>query len=193
MTRFQQALAAIDAANAEDPRRHAGSSENLPYELWYSRELTAWVQRLHPDPSEALLLAARAQHIRRWTIPRDAYPKGLNGYLAWREALKDSHAGQATRILETCGYEAELIGRVNALIRKEQFPGDFDSHALEDALCLMFLQHQFPETVAKTGEDKMIEILRKTWEKMSPAGRNAALALPYSPHEKALLQKANLE
>lgn len=179
--RFQEAIARIDAANAQDPHGR---------ELPYARRLSEWVERLCPQASEALRLAARAQHICRWEIPRATYPSGRLGYLQWREDLKRFHAEKAAEILRAVGYEPELVERVERLIMKRNFPRDEEGRVLEDALCLVFLETQLAETVEKTGEEKMVDILRKTWRKMTPRAQRIALGLPMSESCRALVQRA---
>jgi hypothetical protein len=179
--RFQEAISRIDAANAADPRG---------VELPYAQRLSGWVERLSPQASEPLRLAARAQHIRRWESPRDSYPAGRVGYLQWREDLKQFHAEKAGEILAAVGYDAATIDRVQHLIRKRNFPRDEEGRVLEDALCLLFLETQFAETVEKTGEEKMIGILQKTWRKMTPQAQQIALTIPMSESCRALVKQA---
>ncbi len=178
---FQEAIARFDATNAQDPRG---------LELPYAQRLSAWVDRLAPDASEALRLAARAQHICRWMSPRESYPAGRIGYLKWREDLKQFHADKAGAILREVDYDEATIARVQDLIRKRNFPRDPEGRVIEDALCLVFLETQFVETTGKTGEEKMIGILQKTWRKMTPQAREVALTLPMSPECRALVEKA---
>lgn len=167
--RFQDAIARFDAANAADPRG---------IELPYAQRLSAWVERLAPEASESLRLAARCQHLRRWEIPRESYPAGRVGYLKWREALKHFHAEEAGKILRAVGYDNEMIERVQKLNLKKKDP---ETNVLEDALCLLFLETQFDETLGKTGDEKMIGILQKTWRKMTPAAREIALTMKLPP------------
>jgi hypothetical protein len=176
--RFQEAIARFDADNAADPRG---------IELPYAQRLSAWVERLAPDASEALRLAARCQHLRRWEIPRESYPPGRVGYLKWREALKHFHAEQAGMILRDVGYDEEMVDRVQRLNLKKRDP---ETDVLEDALCLLFLETQFEETLAKTGDEKMIGILQKTWRKISPRGREIALGMKLTEPQRALIEKA---
>lgn len=159
-------------------------------ELPYAQHLSAWVERLAPNASEELRLAARAQHICRWMIPRESYPPGRIGYLKWREDLKQFHARKAGEILREVGYEETPVTRVQDLIRKRNFPHDPEGRVLEDALCLVFLETQFNETNAKTGDEKMLGILQKTWRKMTPQARDIALTLPMSSGQRALVEKA---
>jgi len=180
-SRFQDAIARFDAANAKDPRGN---------ELPYAQKLSAWVERLAPDASEALRLAARAQHLQRWEIPRESHPPGRVGYLKWREDLKQFHAHKAGEILREVGYDEPTIARVQDLIRKRNFPRDGEGRVLEDALCLVFLETQLAETTGKTGEEKMVEILRKTWRKMTPRAQEIAAALPMSDAGLALIHRA---
>lgn len=158
-----------------------------PRELLYARWLTDWVLKLCPDASEELLLAARCQHLCRWAIPRASYPMTRAGYLKWREELKTFHAAQAGRILHEIGYGHEQIVRVQALNLKQRFPTDPESRVLEDALCLVFLERQFAELAARTDDEKMIGILRKSWAKMTPQARRLAEQLSYDERQRALL------
>ena len=181
LARFQDAIRRFDTANAQDPRG---------VELPYAQRLSAWVDRLAPDASEELRLASRAQHICRWVIPRDSYPAGRLGYLKWREDLKQFHAQKAGEILSEVGYDESTIARVQDLIRKRNFPRIPEGRVIEDALCLVFLETQFSDTTAKTGEEKMLDILRKTWRKMTPQAQKLALALPMTDDSRALIQQA---
>ena len=184
--RFRRAIEAFDRANSEDPNRENGR----PRELVHAERLTEWVKRLAPSPSEALLLAARCQHIRRWTIPRATFPEGREGYLRWRKTLAEFHAKAAGEILRGEGYPDEVVSRVRTLNLKQSLKTDPEVQTLEDALCLEFLEGEFATFSAKTDEAKMIEIIRKTWGKMSPRGRDAALKLPLGPSQRALVEQA---
>jgi len=180
-SRFQDAITRIDAANAQDPRG---------IELPYAKRLSGWVDRLAPKVSEELRLAARAQHICRWIVPRESCPAGRIGYLKWREDLKHFHAQKAGEILREVGYDEPTVSRVQDLILKRNFPRVPDGRVLEDALCLVFLETQFAETTAKTGDEKMIGILQKSWRKMTPQAQQIALTIPMTPACRALVEKA---
>lgn len=180
-SRLAAALARIDAVNATDPRG---------YELDYAHRLSGWVERLCPTASEPLQLAARAQHIGRWLSPRESYPAGRIGYLKWRADLKQRHAQQAGAILRDVGYDEATVTRVHDLICKRNFPRDPEVCVLEDALCLLFLEIQFVTTMAKTGPDKMVEILQKTWPKMTPQAHQLALTLPLPADCRAVVERA---
>jgi hypothetical protein len=179
--RFIAAIERIDAVNAQDPHGK---------ELLYSQRMSAWLERIEPDASEALRLAARAQHIRRWAIPRSDYPMDRIGYLKWRTTLYKFHADEAVRILREVEYEEATIARVAALVRKEQIKSDPDAQTLEDVICLVFLENYFAEFAAGHDEDKVINILRRTWRKMSERGREMALTLEISPAAKRLVERA---
>jgi len=188
--RFQAALRRFDEENSHDPNTERVEGAEHPREIIYAQWLTDWVLKLCPEASEELRLAARCQHICRWVIPRNSYPMTRPGYLQWREALKKFHAQKAGEILREVGYPDDLIGRVQALNLKQNFPGDPESRVLEDALCLVFLEHQFGDLAGKTSEDKMIDALQKAWKKMTPAAQALATKLSYTPDEKALLERA---
>ena len=189
-TRFETALRHFDEENSRDPNIVHADGAAQPRELVYSKWLTEWVLKLCPEATEELRLAARCQHICRWMVPRDSYPMTRAGYLKWREGLKRFHARKSGEILHKSGYGEDAIARVRALNLKKDFPDDPECQVLEDALCLVFLERQFASLAAKTSDDKMITALRKAWKKMTPAARALAATLPYTPHEKALLDAA---
>ena len=188
--RFEAALRRFDLENSRDPNREMANGISHPRELLYAQRLTDWVLRLCPDASEELRLAARCQHICRWEIPRGSYPMTRPGYLKWRADLKQFHAQKAGEILLETGYDETAIRRVQELNQKKNFPDDPETRALEDALCLVFLQFQFAGLAAKTDEDKTINALQKSWHKMTEAARAEALKLDYGPRENILLQRA---
>lgn len=189
--RFQQAIDAIDAVNASDPTSISIRGSERPKELGHSELASEWVERLVDSPSVALRLAVRAHHVRRWEIPRETYPAGRAGYRRWRKQLQLFHAEQVGAILELVGYEQEAIERVGEIIRKERLGSDPEVQALEDALCLVFLETELIDTAAKIAEDeKLVGVLRKTLLKMSPLARALAEELPLEEHERALLKRA---
>jgi hypothetical protein len=185
--RLETVLAAIDAANAADPRR---TTDDEPVELVYGRRMSAALASLAPEASELLQIAARGQHIERWTSPRDSFPRDRVGYLKWRTALKDFHARRVGELMAGAGYGADEIARVGALLRKEKLKYDAEAQTLEDVACIVFLENYFAEFSGHYDEDKVVSILQKTWAKMSPDGHKAALALNLPPRARALVETA---
>ncbi len=188
--RFQNALCRFDAENAHDPNVDISDGTPRPRELLYAERLTAWVLKLQPEAPEALRLAARCQHLCRWMIPRSSYEMTRAGYLRWRAELKTFHARKAGEILREVGYSDEFCARVQALNLKNNFPADPESRVLEDALCLVFLEFQLAELANRTADDKVINALQKSWQKMTPAAHAHALSLNYSAKEKMLIERA---
>ena len=188
--RFLAAVAAIDAANADDPHVLVVDGVPRPKEQAHAEAMTAWVARLDPDADEAQLLAARAHHLRRWVVPRTAYPAGRAGYLRWRRDQKRRHADEVGTLLVGVGYGADVVDRVAAIIRKEGLGSDPDVQVHEDALCLVFLQTQAAEVAADLGEAKAVDVLTRTAAKMSDRGRAEAMALDLPPAVRALLERA---
>jgi len=188
--RFKRATARFDEENSHDPNHEMIDGVQRPRELIYAQWLTDWVLRLCPNASEELRLAARCQHLRRWEVPRNSYPMTRVGYLQWREGLKKFHAQRAGEILREVGYPEQIITRVQNLNLKKDFPKDPETRVLEDALCLVFLEHQFADLAAKTPEDKMINAVEKTWKKMTEQARARALELSHGEKEKRLIEKA---
>ena len=187
--RFSEAIRRFDEANGRDPHLIFVDGVDQPHELVYARRLTEWVLRLQPNASKPLLLAARSQHICRWLVPRSSYEMTRAGYLRWRNDLKLLHAKRSAEILREVGYDETTIARVVELNLKKGLGNDQECQVLEDALCLVTLQYQLADLMAKTDPDKMVGILRKTWKKMSGAARTEALALPFTESENALIQR----
>lgn len=190
MSRLEQAVAAIDAANADDPNVLVVGGVERPKELAHAELMTAWVRRLDPDASDEQLLAARAHHLRRWSLPRSDFPEGRAGYLRWRSRLKKQHAEEVGEILRDVGYAEEAVEQVGRIVRKEGLGRDPAVQVHEDALCLVFLETQLDEVAAKLGDDKTVDVLVKSVRKMSAQGLEAAAGLGLSDHGAALLQEA---
>ena len=188
--RFEAAIRRFDEENSRDPGVEMVDGVAHPREALYARRLTDWVMRLRPDASEELRLAARCQHLCRWKIPRDSHPMTRAGYLRWREALKQFHAQRAGEVLREVGYPDPIIHRVQNLNLKKDFPSDPEGRVLEDALCLVFLEHQLADLAKKTGEDKVIAALQKSWNKMTPAGQAEAAKISLGPRERALVERS---
>ena len=188
--RFQAAIRRFDDENARDPYLELLEGVARPRELIHAQRLSAWVAQLCPQASEELRLAARCQHLCRWMIPRNSQKMTRGGYLRWRNDLKAFHARMAGEILRSVGYSDQTIAGVQALNLKKNFPHDPDSRVLEDALCLVFLEHQLAGLARRTAAEKIVGALRKSWKKMTPAARELALQLPLGPSEKALLNQA---
>jgi Domain of unknown function (DUF4202) len=187
--RLTAVIAAIDAANACDPNQIEADGRREPAELVYGRRMSTTLARLSPDASAHLQIAARGQHIERWTSPRKSYPEGRIGYLKWRKDLKDFHAGRLGEIMTAAGYGAEDAARVGSLVRKEKLKRDAETQLLEDVVCVVFLEHYIDGFMAKTDEDKLADILAKTWVKMSALGHEHALKLPLAPDIPRLLER----
>jgi hypothetical protein len=168
MNRFEEASARFDVVHESDPEARA---------VAYHRNLAAWVERVSPGAPEAMRLAARCQHLRRWAIPRGDHPPGRAGYRAWRSALARLTADEAAGILADVGYDDATIARVRELVLKEGLRHDQEVQLFEDAICLSFLEHDLEPFADKHDDEKIAGILAKTWKKMSPGGRSLAIDL----------------
>ena len=188
--RYEAAAAAIDAANAADPTTVIVRGEELPLALAHGRLAAAWVEKLVVDADETLLLAARAHHLRRWEVPRTTYPDGKAGYLRWRKDQKARHAEEVAALLRTAGYDTASIERVQALVRREHLAVDAGAQAVEDAACLVFIETQLASMAPRFDHAHLLEVIRKTARKMSPAGLAAVDELPIGDAERALLAEA---
>ncbi|OAX80035.1 hypothetical protein ACJ72_05640 [Emergomyces africanus] len=189
-SKFDKALVRIDDAHREDPNIVSVDGSQVPYELHYANTMTKYLDLRDSSASEILRLAVRAQHLRRWEIPRSSYPMTRPGYFAWRTALKNRQADIAEEICLDCGYDADEAGRVASLVRKENMKQDEECQTLEDVACLVFLDDQFEKFEKEHDEEKIVGILKKTWAKMSQRGHELALQIKMSDRAKALVTKA---
>jgi len=187
---FTKAVKQFDIENGKDPRKELYRGKEYPKELLYAKRMTKCLKKMAPDASEALQLAVRCQHICRWVIPRKDYPMDRPGYHRWRIALKKFHMNKAEEILKDVGYDKGTIQRVQELLSKTKIKADEESQLLEDIVCLVFLEYYFSDFIEKHDEEKVVDILKGTWKKMSGWGHKAALALTFSLQEKKLIQKA---
>lgn len=191
--RYANVMRAIDAANADDPRTTTVAGAARPYEAVYAERMTERLEAMYPDASEILRIAARAQHIRRWDIPRASYPEGRAGYNDWRKACREHHGKVISAIMAEHGYASDDIERVVMLIKKEQLKKDRESQALENVVDVVFVEHYIDDFLAKYSnydEDKVLDIVGKTLRKMSPKGHQAALALDLPQAKRDLIMKA---
>ena len=191
MERFERARLAFDQLNGLDPVKESVDGVPKPRLLVQADRLSLWIDRLDPSASEALRLAARCQHIERWTIARDEFPPGRVGYLQWRTKLARFHADRAESVLRGAGYDDGVIQAVRRIVTKQNLHSSPDSQTMEDALCLVFLEFELDAFLEKhPDQEKAVEILEKTWKKMSSRGRQAALGLSLSPRARKLVEAA---
>lgn len=190
LTPFQNASAWIDAANAQDPNTEINQSKSHPKELLYSNRMYEKLMDFYPKASEAVQIAAKAQHICRWKMPRETYSMDRVGYLKWREDLKKFHAKTTAEILEKAGYSIEFIARVSFLIEKKLLKKDEETQLLEDVICLVFLEHYLEPFVAKHDKEKLKNIILKTWNKMSENGQQEALKIKFRDTSLHLIKEA---
>ena len=191
--RFDRAIAAFDAANAQDPNHETAAGVERPKELLYAERMTAMQQRFAPGASEVVRLAVRCQHVERWRIPRSDHPMDRIGYLQWRKRLYRFHADVAGGILRAAGYDEATIARVATLLRKEGIKSDPEVQLLEDIVDLVFLESYLEGFVSAHGQydlAKFRDILAKTAKKMSSSGRGAALSLIALPPDLAPVVRA---
>ncbi len=180
----------IDAANAEGPDFVDVDGVSRPKEVLYSERMTAWLNAFDEAAPDTVRIAARAQHICRWTSPRSEFPKTRSGYYEWRIALGAFHADKTGELMASVGYEPERIERVKTLLRKEKIKADPDVQLLEDVICLVFIEHYLDDFSKDFTEERLIDIIRKTWRKMSDKGHIAAQTIQIPDHVAAVLEKA---
>lgn len=184
------AIAHFNEANSRDPNRVLAQGAKRPRELLYAERLEAWIYKLNPTPSPALRLAARSQHLCRFEKPRSSYPEGRIAYLKWRKDLAHFHAERAAHIMESAGIDEEVRTQVRAIQLKQELRRNRDSQTMEDALCLSFLEFELDEFAERYNDDKVIDILQKSWRKMSEKAHGMALVLPFEGRTLDLVRRA---
>ncbi len=187
---FLNASAWIDAENEADPNSEIYEEITYPKELLYSDRMYERLMSFEPNASEAVQIAAKAQHICRWKVARESYPMDRVGYLKWREDLKKFHAKTTAEILKKAGYEDAFIDRVSFLIEKKLLKKDEETQLLEDVICLVFLEFYLDPFVHKHDDEKLKNIILKTWNKMSEKGQQEALKIDYTPENLQLIKDA---
>jgi hypothetical protein len=190
---LETCVRAIDAANANDPATLDFQGAVYPQALLEGQRAQAWVEQLRPDAPPALRLAARAHHLRRWEIPRDAYPRTRAGYLAWRSRLYGFHGDALAEIMANAGYGEDQIARARTILHKQRMRTDPDVQAHEDAVSLAFLEVRAASFSSTVSREQLLRALGRTWAKMSPAGRAAALSLDPGPGLQVALESALLD
>ena len=190
--RFANTIKEIDHLNAIDPNLEVENGIKTPKELLYSKRMSEMLEHFHPDASESLKIAVRAQHIQRWVIPREKYEMDRKGYLQWRTELKKFHGNLTASIMGKTGYSETEIQKTEDLINKRRLKTDPEAQALEDVVCLVFLRYYFDDFIAKHAdeESKLKDIIQKTWKKMSSKGHEFALNLPHSEPALKIIQSA---
>lgn len=187
---FLNASAWIDAENEADPNSEIYEEITYPKELLYSDRMYERLMSFEPNASEAVQIAAKAQHICRWKVARESYPMDRVGYLKWREDLKKFHAKTTAEILKKAGYDDAFIDRVSFLIEKKLLKKDEETQLLEDVICLVFLEFYLDPFVHKHDDEKLKNIILKTWNKMSEKGQQEALKIDYTPENLQLIKDA---
>ena len=176
---YETAVALIDAANNEDPNQETAEGKTWPKEALYAHRMSDMLARYAPEADDAMKLAIRAQHIQRWKSPRDAYPMDRIGYLKWRKDLYKFHANTACELLKQAGYNDAVLQRVNDAIAKRNITTNPDTQLLEDVAGLVFIEHYmqaFADKHPEYDEEKWLDIIRKTWKKMSAHAQQFALS-----------------
>ena len=190
MDPYARARELIDAAHAADPKRGA---DGRPAELVYAGRMEDWIARLAPGASPLLRLAARCQHLERWSVPRPSFPDGRAGYLSWRKSLYVKQADRARTLLQQAGVPPSEADEAATWVSKTGLRTNSGTQALEDAACLVFLENEISDFAAQHAEytaEKFTDIIRKTWRKMSPPAQAAALGLNLPPAIRELVRAA---
>ena len=190
MSRLENTLKAIDAMHSQDPEKEEVNGESIAAELLYAQRMTAWLNKLESSPVEEVQIAVRSQHLCRWEIPRSDYPMDRPGYLKWRTDLGKLHAEKAAEAMTANGYDEEIVERTKKIIRKQNLKSSPEAQLMEDCACLVFIETGFLEFAAKYPEEKIIDIVQKTWNKMSDKAHDAALKLSLPEEALTIIQKA---
>ena len=190
MSRLENTLKAIDAMHSQDPEKEVVNGESLPAELVYAQRMTEWLNKLESTPGDEVQIAVRSQHLCRWEIPRSDYPMDRPGYLKWRTDLGKLHAEKAAEAMTANGYDEETVEKTKKIIRKQNLKSSPEAQLMEDCACLVFIETGFLEFAAKYPEEKIIDIVQKTWNKMSDKAHDAALKLSLPEEALTIIQKA---
>ena len=190
MDAYARARELIDSAHAADPKR---APDGRPAELVYAERMEAWVARAAENVTPLLRLAARCQHLERWKVPRDSYPLDKPGYHAWRRSLYVKQADRAKALLLQAGVSEGEATDAATWVSKTALKTNPGTQALEDAACLVFLENEIQAFAAQHADyprEKFVDIIRKTWKKISPRGQTLAKTISLPPGIDALVAEA---
>jgi len=187
---LERTLSLINNANSKDPNLESDDGAQIAKELLYSQRMSARLKDYQPSASEHLTIAAHGQHIERWSSKREDYPEGRTGYKKWRAELGLFHAKRVAELMAEAEYAQDDIDRTKYLVQKRGLGRDPETQCLEDVVCLVFLEHYLEDFASKHNEEKLIDIIQKTWAKMSDKGHQAALKIAFKPHLGELINKA---
>lgn len=190
MSKLENTLKDIDLLHSQDPTKVLVNGEEKAAELIYAENMTSFLPKVADNPCAELQIAVRSQHLCRWEIPRSDYPMDRPGYLKWRTELSKLHADKACEVMAKNGYSEESIEKARKIIRKQNLKGNPDAQAMEDCACLVFIEHDFLNFAAKYEEPKIIDIVQKTWNKMSERAHQEALELDLPEEALDLVKKA---
>ena len=176
---FEQVVSWMDAANNEDPNIETAEGKEWPKELLYSHRMSEMLERYKPEADDVSKLAIRGQHMLRWKSPRSDYSMDRKGYHQWRTQLYSFHANSVAELMEKAGYDEESLERVRQAVGKKALKKNVDTQLLEDIAALVFIEHYmlaFAEKHPEYTEEKWIDIIRKTWRKMTEDAHAFALS-----------------
>ena len=188
--KFACAIAAFDDYHRRDPNTVIDNGVAWPSELLYVERLTHRLDAFAPDAGETVRLAARCQHIGRWEIPRENFPMDKKGYFQWRNEEKIHHCNIAEKVLAKCGYDTGSIEEVKTLLMKKGLHGNEDTQLLEDVVCMVFVEYYLEDFAARHPDEKIVDILRKTFRKMSAGGKSAVDDLNITSRNRSLIERA---
>lgn len=187
---LEKIIQEIDMVNNSDPRKINLDDEEVGYELFYAILMTKWVTHFSSDPSISLLIACRGIHFKRWLHPRSSYPQGLAGYYQWKKELQVFHQDEILKLLAAYELDESVLQKISSLILKKELGQCDETQIIEDAVSLIFIEYQLLPLLEKSGEEKVINAIQKTWGKMSEAGHEKALALKLDEVSSQIIQKA---
>ena len=190
MSKLEKTLNDIDLLHSQDPKKSIIDGVEKADELIYTENMSKALSKVSDSPSEELIIAVRSQHLCRWEIARSEYPMDRPGYLKWRTDLGKLHADKACEVMGKNGYSQESIDKTRKIIRKQNLKANPDAQAMEDCACLVFIETGFLDFAKKFEEEKVIDIVQKTWNKMSERAQQEALKLDLPAEALELVKKA---
>lgn len=185
---YLRAIAEFEKSHKEDPNFEYSNGEAIPAEWLYIQRLVNRLRTYRPTASEELILAAYCQHLYRWEIARSNYPEGRMGYLEWRTFLAKYQSQKAAEILARAGFSEQIISRINSITLKNNLRNDEEAQALEDAVCLIFMEYYLEDFALKNPHLEFKRILFKTMDKMSKNGIAEALKISFPKQIKEILK-----
>ena len=128
------------------------------------------LQKVQPNASLELQMAAQCQRISRWSIPRTTFSMDKKGYYQWRAAIMEHQLSVTSSVLKQAEINQQSIEIVVDTLKNKADKTNINASIIEDTACLTFIKWYLVPFAGQFDPEKAKVILQKTANKMSERG-----------------------